>query len=122
MKQKDFDLDQLDKRVSDDLLVLSGIIDADEFDATLYVDSDQTTPMIEILSGIKKSGLFPEELRIEFSNKKFCVNNAPTNIDEFDVMCLYNGLSSFTSPDKAVNKVVDIICRRMQPLFGLKNK
>lgn len=120
-------LRKLEERVnadqySDDLLVLAGVIESDERTPCNDLDFDGPAVSQEILKRVKELGSFPESLIISFSNKKFCVNEVPTNINEFDLCCLHHGLSVFSSYESATHRIAKLICNRMMPLFGLVKK
>lgn len=105
---------------SDQLLVLAGVLDSEEVDEKDVNRLNGSNVDHEVLQKVLELGNFPENLKISFSNKKFCVNDVPTNINEFDLCCLYNGLVAFTSHEKAITKVAKLICKRMTPLFGVR--
>lgn len=108
-----------------DMLVLAGVISEEEkedLDLSEMPSASTGNCSATILAKIKEFGDFPSELQISFSNKKFCVGDVPTNINEFDLCCLYNGLAAFTSDEKAADKVAKLVCKRMTPLFGLRKE
>lgn len=108
--------------MGDDMLLLAGVITEQEKraneDAKEWDDLGRGQVAQEILAKVLKLEKFPESLQISFSNKKLCVNGVPTNMLEFDLCCLYSGLSAFTTHEKAVDKIAKLICKRMVPLFG----
>jgi hypothetical protein len=129
IEEKKQNLKELEDRVNADyvgneLLVLAGVLDeSQKYDPeTDLPPFDGDSASDKILNKIKEIGSFPENLKISFSNKKFCVGDVPTNIDEFDLCCLHHGLAAFTSNDKATEKIAKLVCKRMTPLFGIKKE
>jgi hypothetical protein len=116
--------DRVNEIVDDKLLRLAGVIEEDDSEELYcredYIEKEQVNTDQQVLAQIIEQGNFPESLKVSFSNKKLCINGTPTNINEFDVCCLYSGLSAFTSHDKAIVKIAKIICKKMTPLFGVK--
>jgi hypothetical protein len=106
--------------VDDDLLVMAGVIT--ESEKTNHNEVTQTTWGVdqEVLEKVLALGKFPDDLKVDFKNNKFCVNGTQTNIKEYDICCLYAGLAAFTSHEKAVEKVAKVIYKRMAPLFEAK--
>lgn len=104
--------------VSDDLLVMAGILSEQESDSEHQLPENNVSQ--ELLEKINELGNFPESLKISFSEKRFCVNGAPTNIGEFNLVCLYNGMIAFLSHEKAITKIAKLIYKKMTPLFGMR--
>lgn len=125
IKTKKQNLQDLEDRVnqevySDDLLVLAGVLGEGETTGRRLDKFNGENASVDVLKRVLELGSFPENLKVTFSDKKLCVNGAATNINEFDLCCLYNGLVAFTSHEKAVTKIAKLICKRMMPLFGLR--
>lgn len=106
---------------TDDMLVLAGLITEEEHNdlGTDALAFDEVADR-EVLAEVKKIGGFPDDLKLAFTGKKLCLNGVRTNINEFDLCCLYNGLLGFYSHDAAVRKVARLIWKRMAPLFGTR--
>jgi hypothetical protein len=127
IEKKKQNLKDLEERINscvldDQMLVLAGVIGEDEVSDGWETKPSDNRVDEEVLKTVVKLGNFPENLKLSFKDKQFCVNGVPTNIREFDLCCLYSGLVAFTSHDRAVAKIAKLIVKRMTPLFGVRKE
>jgi cell division protein ZapA (FtsZ GTPase activity inhibitor) len=106
-----------DSLKTDEFLVLAGLMQTDELN-----QNNEDSPRLseQLLEKTIEIGKLQENIRIYFYDKKLYVNGIATNIDEFSLFCLYNGLVAFISHEKALTKVAKLLIKRLRPLFGIE--
>lgn len=111
--------DRINNGVMDDLLALAGVVNTEELRSEGFSVINENIDQ-QLLEKITNLGDLPDTLKVSFKDSMFCINNVPTNIAEFDLCCLYNGLLAFTSHEKALKKVAKMVNNKIKSLFGTK--
>lgn len=106
-----------DSLETDEFFVLAGLMQTYELN-----QNNEDSPRLseQLLEKTIEIGKLQENIRIYFYDKKLYVNGIATNIDEFSLFCLYNGLVAFISHEKALIKVAKLLIKRLRPLFGIE--
>jgi hypothetical protein len=108
--------DRINECIEVDMLVLAGVVSKNEA-KTLPTYKVFARPDLKIIDTIKSSGRYSEDLTLNFSNNRLCVNKVPTVIKEDDVRDLYNGVFSLIGYEQAVETVVKAITSKLDILF-----